>query len=331
VCGSTLREVLTARGVGPDFSYRSTGPDAEVDFVHRSTPDAEIYFLRNKNQRWDEITAEFRVHDRIPEFWLPDSGDVVPARVYSTTAKGITLPLQLAPEGSLFVVFRKGPEQSHILSLQRNNEPVRGGGAYPEVSWTGDQHLIAFQPGRFTLALSGGKTSVANVAKVPAAINLDKPWDVRFEPGRGAPEHLQFPRLTSWTEAEDPGIRYFSGIAEYQTIIDVPAEALAPATRAILDLGKLWAVAEVAMNGKPLGVIWKAPYRVDVTSALHAGANTLSVKVANDWINRLIGDARNPSGKQYTRTNIKGIWTQMEPVPSGLLGPVELHFGAILE
>ena len=334
VCGLTLRKVLTERGVSPDFTYRGTLPDADIDFVHRSTPDAEIYFLRNKKQRWEEITGEFRVHDRIPEFWLPDTGTVSSARVYMATSKGTTLPLQLAPEGSLFVVFRKGTEQPHILSLRRDNNAVRGDGAYPEVSWTGEQELIAFQPGRFTLSMSSGNNVVANVANLPAVITLEKPWDVRFEPGRGAPDHMQFLRLMSWTEAENPGIRYFSGIAEYQTSFDVPSEALAPGRRAILDLGSLWAVAEVSANGNPTGSIWKAPYRVDITSALHAGTNTLNVKIANDWVNRLIGDVRDPEGEQYTRTNIKGagqMWTRMEPVPSGLLGPVQLHFGAILQ
>ena len=331
VCGHTLREVLTERGVGPDFAYQSTAPDAEIDFVHRTTPDAEIYFVRNKKPRWEEITAEFRVHGRTPEFWLPDTGDVVPARVYTATSKGTTLPLQLAPEGSLFVVFRQAAEEPHILSLRRDNNPVRGGGAYPEVSWTADRELIAFEPGRFTLSMSDGRRVVANVPKVPAPITVDKSWDVRFEPGRGAPDRMQFPRLISWTEADNPGVRYFSGIAEYETNFDVPSAALAPRTHAILDLGKLWAVADVAVNGKPLGIVWKAPYRLDITSALHAGSNTLNVKVANDWINRLIGDARNPSGEQYARTNVKEMWTRMEPVPSGLLGPVELHFAVILE
>ena len=87
-------------------------------------------------------------------------------------------------------------------------------------------------------------------------------------------------------------------------------------------------MAEVTVNQKNLGVVWKAPYRIDVTSALRPGRNTIQVKVANDWINRLIGDARDPQGEQHTRTNIQVSgkpWAQLDPIPSGLLGPVELH------
>ena len=157
VCGQTLRQVLAERGVGPDFTYHGRQPDADVDFVHRSTPDAEIYFLRNKKSRWEEIDAQFRVHDRVPEFWLPDTGAVMPALLYTNAASGTTLPLQLPPEGSLFVVFRKEPGRAHILSRRRGAQPVRAENPYPEVSWTGEEQLTAFQPGAYTLAMSKGK------------------------------------------------------------------------------------------------------------------------------------------------------------------------------
>jgi hypothetical protein len=106
--------------------------------------------------------------------------------------------------------------------------------------------------------------------------------------------------------------------------------------RVYLELGRLWAAADVAVNGKPAGIVWKEPYRIDVTHVVRQGVNELSVRVANDWVNRLVGDARNPQGPRYTRTNIirtspQGLpWDKVDLVPSGLLGPVALRAAEVL-
>lgn len=334
VCGYALREVLAKRGATPDFRYEGSRPGAEIDFVHRTTADAEIYFVRNKKARWEEIKATFRVHGRIPEIWQPDSGEVTPALIYTGSATGTTLPLQLDPDGSLFVVFRRQATEPHVVSLRQADHPAEGGGAFPDVKWTGVQRMVAFQPGSYNLSISNGKRWDVRVDALPPAVPVQGNWDVRFDAGRGAPEQAHFPQLTSWTESSDPGVRYFSGIAEYLNTIDVPAGDLQADRREFLDLGKLWAVAEVTVNDQAAGIVWKEPYRVDVTTMLQPGRNTIRIRVANDWINRLIGDARDPNGTHYTRTNIKGPaqgWNRMDPIPSGLFGPVELHFGQSIQ
>lgn len=77
------------------------------------------------------------------------------------------------------------------------------------------------------------------------------------------------------------------------------------------------------MNGKSLGIAWKAPYRVDATGTLHPGDNLLQVRVVNLWVNRLIGDQQ-PNAKQYTFT-VRNPYKANSPlVPSGLIGPVRI-------
>ncbi len=75
------------------------------------------------------------------------------------------------------------------------------------------------------------------------------------------------------------------------------------------------------MNGRSLGVVWHAPYRVDATAALKPGANEVSIKVTNAWVNRLIGDQQ-PDAKKYTFTTVKPYKDTSPLLPSGLLGPV---------
>ena len=107
-------------------------------------------------------------------------------------------------------------------------------------------------------------------------------------------------------------------------------------------------MAEVKLNGKEIGVLWKPPYRADVTGALQPGANTLEVHVVNLWINRQIGDEqlpedsdRNANGTlkswppwlqagqpspagRFTFSSYR-LWKKNDPLAeSGLLGPVRL-------
>ena len=100
--------------------------------------------------------------------------------------------------------------------------------------------------------------------------------------------------------------------------------------RLMLDLGAVHEVAEVTLNGQNLGIVWRAPYQIDVTDAARPGRNDLRIKVTNLWPNRIIGDLQPGVMKQYT-------WAPMVPVlkdftwkadskllPSGLLGPVTI-------
>ena len=77
------------------------------------------------------------------------------------------------------------------------------------------------------------------------------------------------------------------------------------------------------MNGKSLGIVWHAPYRVDATSALKPGANEVTIKVINAWVNRLIGDQQ-PDATKYTFADVKPYKANSPLLPSGLLGPVKV-------
>ena len=134
-----------------------------------------------------------------------------------------------------------------------------------------------------------------------AAGGVDGAWDVSFQPNRGAPASVTFERLSSWSENADTGVKYFSGTATYIKTISAPAEWFQPGARLWLDLGDVKNLAEVTVNGNPFGIVWKTPFRVDVTDALRPGANQVEVKVTNLWVNRLIGDQQ-PGAKKYTYT-----------------------------
>ena len=105
VWGRKLREVLHADGVKPDFEHSTK--DAFIDFIHRTDGEAEIYFVANRNDRWERVDCTFRVGGKLPELWDPIQGTVRDGAAYRTAEGRTTLPLEFAPHGSIFVVFRK--------------------------------------------------------------------------------------------------------------------------------------------------------------------------------------------------------------------------------
>jgi hypothetical protein len=208
--------------------------------------------------------------------------------------------------------------------------------------------LVAFKPGKYELELADGTRRHLSVEEIPESQEISGPWSVRFTPGWGAPAQATFEKLSSWSSHSDPGIKYYSGTATYSAAFEAQRTMLKSNRRLYLDLGRVEVMAEVKVNGKRFPLLWKPPYRLDVTSALHAGRNTLEVAVVNLWPNRLIGDEqlpedseRNPDGslKRWPSWLLEGkpsptgrytfsswrLWKKGDaPLESGLLGPVKL-------
>jgi hypothetical protein len=262
-----------------------TAPEP-LDYVHRRDGNTDIYFVRNRTGRpVTRAMASFRVTRREPELWDPVGGSVQIAPGYRVAGSRTEVPLSLPANGSTFVVFRRAASASP--PAWRDERPVR----------------------TFDLPSQG--------------------WTVRFEPGRGAPAELTAQSLGTWTGSSDAGVRYFSGTARYRIAFDLPPDFTSARSRTALDLGSLWTIGEAWLNGKPLGIAWTAPFRLDCSEALHPGRNELEVEVTNTWMNRLIGDALLPAGSpRLTKTNVTVSGTRpfrsLQPLPSGLFGPVRL-------
>ena len=148
------------------------------------------------------------------------------------------------------------------------------------------------------------------------------PWSVSFQPDRGAPARITLEKLISFSESADEGVKYFSGAATYRKTVPAPAAWFKPGARLWLDLGDVKNLAQISVNGRSLGIVWKPPFRVDATAALKPGANALVLRVTDLWVNRLIGDQQPNVAKKYTWTAQQFYHADSPLLPSGLLGPV---------
>jgi len=149
---------------------------------------------------------------------------------------------------------------------------------------------------------------------------ITSPWKVSFQENRGAPKSIEMESLSSLSESDIDGVRYFSGTASYSNCFEVNEipESLT------LSLGEVSNIAEVFINGKSAGILWKQPYEVDITSLVHEGKNDLKVDVTNLWVNRLVGDAKSSPSDRITYTSFAFYNEYSSLIPSGLIGPVSL-------
>jgi hypothetical protein len=333
-CIASAQEALGANGILPDMQQVGDGKVAALDYVHRRTGKAEIYFIRNTLDKPIETAVLLRVKDKQPEIFDADTGNVEESLLFSPTVDGRTaLPLTLAARGSVFVIFRHKTISRNITAIERDGS-ILYSTEHPErtslphgISVRNDgtkAMLSTLDPGNYRLTFRGGKSTDVMIGGA-ATIDVPGPWTLSFPPGWGTPPQIEMNKLSSWTNSADVGVRYFSGRATYRTVLYLTEAQAAATTSANLDLGEVHEVAAVRINKKLARILWKQPYAVRVDGLLHAGLNTIEIDVTNLWPNRLIGDAQNSDGRHYTWTNIRKYTKDSPLLPSGMLGPVRIE------
>ncbi|MBQ6578300.1 MAG: discoidin domain-containing protein [Bacteroidales bacterium] len=159
--------------------------------------------------------------------------------------------------------------------------------------------------------------------RIGRSIAMDAAWKATFE-GMQAPKGtVTFPVLRSYTESDDPDLKYFSGTATYTNTFTLAKKEAASMKGLALNLGEVGAMADVFINGEHAGFLWKAPYKVNFEGMLRPGKNTVEIKVINLWPNRLIGDAQ-PGAEGTTFTTMPFYRADSPLTPAGLMGPVEV-------
>jgi hypothetical protein len=316
--GMPLDRVLEVLDTPPDIVLDG---HPEINWIHRSTGTADIYFLSNQSDRTERINPVFRLKGKQPECWDAVNGSVWQTALFEATREGIRVPLELAPRASVFVVFREAPAtEDHLVQVTLDGEK-----AIPKTLLDGGNiRLLIRQNGKYSLHTGNGRIKTIVVRDIPEPIQVKGPWDISFAPGLGAPASTRMDSLIDWAKAKDPGIRYHSGKAVYNKELELPGSLFSDDCQIILDLGNVGNIAGVKVNGKTFGNFWNFPMEINVTGAVRRGKNDLEITVTNTWHNRLMGDIKYP---EQARTWLVTELFYKNPdwlVPSGLMGPVQL-------
>jgi hypothetical protein len=298
-----------------DFSTEGAQGSLTLKFVHRIEGPTDVYFVANIARSGGQARCAFGVSGRRPELWDPVWGTIRDLPESETRGGRTVIPMTFAPAQSFFVVFRRLPES------EKAGEKV-GGRNFPELK---------------------------------AAAEFPGPWDVSFDKKWGGPEKVVFANLEDWTARQEPAIKFYSGTAAYSKTFDLIAVNRPGMQRLFIDLGVVNHLARVILNGRDLGVVWCAPWRVAVPEGLMKIVdNRITIEVTNVWANRLIGDEQEPADcvwspghqgfggflQEFPEWFLKGrvrpgrkrltfttwnYFTKDSPLaPSGLLGPLKV-------
>jgi hypothetical protein len=274
-----------------------------IRYTHRSLADRDIYFISNRTGMAVSDTCIFRDGTMNAELWDPVTGETESIDCFTKTDGAIAVKVNLEAFQSFFIVF------------YHQQKPVNDRITYSR-KFQEKQPLFTFKGS----------------------------WNVAFDTVWGGPSEVIFDSLSDWSERKEDGIKYYSGIAVYKKIFDMPESAeVTDKVEYFLDLGILKNLGRVKLNGKDLGIIWTAPWQVNITDVLKMKGNRLEIEVANLWINRLIGDESLPwdgveDGKwpdwlingtqresnRYTFTTHRFYKKGDQLTESGLIGPVSI-------
>lgn len=258
----------------------------DIAWTHRSGEQGDIYFIANQREETRTFTASMRIKGRKPECWNPVTGEMNTHPDYHVNGNRTEVALTLAPNESVFIVFPVEETADEWGIETKNDSPT----APKHKEESGEREL---ETEDYTVTfLANGKTLVRK-------------------------------ELFDWSKEEDEQIRYYSGTAIYKTSFRWKDKSRG---RVYLNLGKVYNLATVRVNGIDCGTIWTAPYRADITAALKKGKNELEIEVTNTWANAL-------KGMDEGKARYEGIWTNAKYrrqedtlLPAGLVGRLKLEY-----
>lgn len=290
-----------AEGPYPDSSFDQLGVPADllvrdtdgrmadkIAWNHRRTDEQDIYFISNQQEQLRTVNLSFRIKDKTPFLYDAVSNGSMSLKKVISIGNRTIIPLRLEANAAVFVIFNK---KTAARPEQQNGDRGAGGKAR---NWPEYIHLMT----------------------------LPENWKVSFDPAYGGPKDpVLFSHLTDWSKSADTLIRYYSGTAVYRQ--DLRLNKI-PAGKIWLDLGKVANLAAVQVNGRAAGIVWTAPFRLDISKLIKKGENHIEIEVTNTWANRLIGDHQLPPAKRITGTTAPYRLAGVPLQESGLLGPLRL-------
>ena len=331
--GMPLDRVFEEIGLGPDF-FTNRHEHNTFQFIHKEMGDTDIYFVANQLDSVVNRECLFRVGDKTPEIWDPETGKIIQPMIFKTDKGILRLPFEFKPFQSVMFVFRSRIAADYIDAVRKDGKqifPAAVGEEDSEVpvitAGKNGKEVTVMSSGEYEFTTHGGK-SHTDKYEAPQVLELTGfSGSIQFRAGYPASvPSVDISALKPLSAYDNPDIRFFAGNAVYTINFEVPDNFVDGRGSVFLNMGYFNAVADVSLNGTELGKIWEPGTMLDITRSLK-GSNTLVVDVANVYRNRFIGDFIQYGKVQnlFTSSPITDFLDKDKPLkPSGLTGPLKI-------
>ena len=305
-------------------------------YIRKNTEDTDMFFVVNQQDTILNRECLFRTEGKIPEIWNPLTGEVKQIAVYSVEKNQVRIPVTFKPKESLFFIFREGKPEKSINKVVLDDKQLfpakdifNTSVSIPEALFGKDGNYVfrTNETDNYTFTTNNGE-SFTRELKAPEIKEIkDFKGKINFLPvNSGKPDSVKISGLQSYTDFQEPAIKYFSGTATYQIDFELLSDYLNISDSVYLCIGDMDATAEVRLNNVSLGNCWMPNSLFSVGTLLKEN-NHLEITIANTCRNRIIGDFIG-FGK------LENVWTS-GPVgnflmkesilkPSGVIGPLML-------
>lgn len=319
--GKTIDEVLLAESITQDVIVPQ---GLDIQWIHRETQDAHIYFVASKHDKPIDVALSFRLNNVVPQLWDAFTGKQQEAKIWSKLNDRTNIALSLPSSGSAIVVFSKGDKTPYASKVTFNNEVVLDSKTgwyhihesedYLKLEWVNDD-FIASKSGDYLFYQNKNTLKKTIVIEEKS---LQNNWKLTFNKGWDTPETIELSELKSLIQLENNAVKHYSGTTTYTKTFHIEKKE----NLTILDLGTVANIAELWCNNKKVDVKWAPPFVFDISDVVHVGENNLEIKVTNTWRNQLILDNTRSQTHKKTWTTSPPKNNEKELEASGLIGPV---------
>lgn len=278
--------------------------------IKRAPSFIQAPFAGNDLQPWGIAKDIAYEHSTSPIAWTHRTGkdgDIYFISNPENREQHITLTLPYS---------NRQPELWDPLTLQMKRVPIQSRSSKNIVV----DITLAAQGSCFVVLPMKSITATATTSHLQSFYNIpvDRGWKLQFDASVGGPTAIQdVDSLILWNEQAQPAIRYYSGSVVCRNTFNLPEGTNREVELALTGLHD---IATVRINGEEVGIIWTAPYTLDISKYCLSGTNTIELVVTNTWANRLIGDQLLPEAQRITYTTAPFRLAQKPLLKAGLEG-----------
>lgn len=335
IWGKPIQRILADEKIYPDIENNGDPPENFL-FYHKRLDNNEIYYLVNQSDDVKQVEFLFNVMDKRPSIWNPMDGSIHECLIFSQERTRTRIPLTFKPRQTYFVVFEKAEQGEHFVNIKKSGitmfptpEQKAGPEVLPVVKIRNDGKLEVYAEngGDYTMVSDRGSNYQIKAPETEVCYIESVSGIIDFLENDKSIKTIPINALNSFTDYEDPFIRYFSGTANYRIRFDLPQDWLEPGYKYTFNPGETGATASIQLNGSLLGITWVPGTGMEVNGLLKPDTNSLEVLTTNVWRNRLIGDIRGSDQiqKPWTSSPIHQFLDENSALlPAGFTGPVKL-------